>query len=164
MSAEDLRDAWGSTLVCVLQSVRSRGFATDQPITSWLHKIAYARAADQTRRQTRQKEILKSACTMLRNGRRPYGVPAVDAARKEFRDLICAAIKALPRNQRIVLQAFVDCFPDTQSMETLRTNVARVTGQDQTLSSIKRALQEGRHKMREFLSRMGFGPGDGSIS
>src|SRR5207302_8758424 len=62
MSAEDLRDAWGSTLVCVLQSVRSRGFATDQPITSWLHKIAYARAADQTRRQTRQKEILKSAC------------------------------------------------------------------------------------------------------
>jgi DNA-directed RNA polymerase specialized sigma24 family protein len=164
MSAEDLGDAWSSTLVCVLQSVRSRRFATDQPIRPWLRKIVYARATDQTRRKTRQQEILKAACTTLCTGPHLYGVPAVDATRKEFWDLVCAAIEGLPRNQRIVLEAFVDCFPETQSMETLRTNVSRVTGRDQSLPSVKRALQEGRHKVREFLSSRGFVPGDGSIA
>jgi DNA-directed RNA polymerase specialized sigma24 family protein len=162
MSAEDLGDAWGSTLVCVLQSVRSRRFATNQPIAPWLRKIVYARAADETRRKTRQEEILKAACTTLCTGRHAHGVPAVDATRKEFRDVICAAIKGLPRNQRIVLEAFVDCFPETQSMEILRSKVSRVTGRAQTLPAVKRALQEGRHKVREFLSSRGYVPGDGS--
>ncbi|TMQ33737.1 MAG: hypothetical protein E6K70_11455 [Planctomycetota bacterium] len=164
LSAEDLGDAWGSTLVCVLQSVRSRRFATNQPIAPWLRKIVYARAADQTRRKTRHEEILKIACTTLCTGRRPHGAPAVNATREEFRDVICAAIKGLPRNQRIVLEAFVDCFPETHNMEILRSNVSRVTGRDQSLPSVKRALQEGRHKVREFLSSRGFVPGDVSIA
>jgi DNA-directed RNA polymerase specialized sigma24 family protein len=164
MSVDDLGDAWGSTLVCVLQSIRGRRLPADRPVTPWLRKIMYARAADQTRRKTRQEEILKAARRIRRPGPQRHEVPPAEASREEFMESIGAAIKALPRSQRIVFEAFVACFPETQNMETLRMQVSRVTQREQTLSSVKRALQEGRYKVREFLKSKGFVPGAGAIA
>ena len=52
MSAEDLADAWGDTLLGVLKAAREGRFDPDRPLMRWLLTIAYRRAADITRRNT----------------------------------------------------------------------------------------------------------------
>ena len=50
----------------------------------------------------------------------------------------------------------MDNYPETKDMEVLRQEVSRMTGREETLVSIKRALQEGRNKVRQLLERKGY--------
>jgi hypothetical protein len=70
--------------------------------------------------------------------------------------LIRDAVSALPRKQRVVLQAFLDHYPETKDMEVLRQEVSRMTGVEETLAAVKRALQEGRNKVRQLLEKKGY--------
>jgi fructose-1,6-bisphosphatase len=44
---------------------------------------------------------------------------------------------------------------ETASMEYLRREVSQETGKEETLAAVKRALQEARTKVREYLRRKG---------
>lgn len=65
------------------------------------------------------------------------------------------AILRLARDQRrvarVVYQTFVDHFPATEDMEALRQRVSDVTGCEETLATVKRALQEARRKIGDLL-------------
>ncbi len=158
MVPDDLADAWGETLVDALGLARERRFDGDRPLMPLLCKIAYARATDHTRRRTTRDDALAAVGEMLRGtqaGRR-WQQTLDPAERNEVMALIRDAIATLPGKQREVFQAFIDGYPETRSREVLREKVSEATGREETLVSVKRALQEGRVKVGEFLRRKGY--------
>jgi hypothetical protein len=70
--------------------------------------------------------------------------------------IIREAISRLPQNQKVVFQAFLDHYPETMVMKVLRQEVISRTRREVTLASVKRALQEGRKKVRQQLERKGY--------
>jgi hypothetical protein len=87
-------------------------------------------------------------------GRRWMTLPASEKG--EVMALIREAIGTLPATQRRVLQVFVDAYPESRSMKALQDGVSSVTGRPATLASVKRALQEGRDKVRRLLRSRGY--------
>src|SRR5438105_1063586 len=73
------------------------------------------------------------------------------AERNELAGLIREAVEGLPGQQRRVLRVFLAYYPETSDLAVLRREVSRAAGAEQTLASVKRALQEGRAKVRVFL-------------
>ena len=49
------------------------------------------------------------------------------------------------------MQVFADYYPDTAIMDALRRLVSAETGEEETLASVKRALQEARRKAQEYI-------------
>jgi DNA-directed RNA polymerase specialized sigma24 family protein len=157
MAPDDLADAWGETLVGILRLARERRFDGDRPLIPLLCKIAYARATDHTRRRTSRDDVLAAVGEMLRATQAGRRWQRLDPAeRNEFMALIRDAIATLPGKQKEVFQAFIDGYPETRSREVLRERVSEATGREETLVSVKRALQEGRAKVGEFLRRKGY--------
>jgi DNA-directed RNA polymerase specialized sigma24 family protein len=157
MAPDDLADAWGETLVAVLMLARERRFDGDRPLMPLLCKIAYARATDHTRRRTTRDDALAAVGEMLRGTQAGRRWQRLDPAeRNEVMALIRDAIATLPGKQREVFQAFINGYPETRSREVLREKVSEATGREETLVSVKRALQEGRAKVGEFLRRKGY--------
>lgn len=157
MAPDDLADAWGETLVDVLRLARERRFDGDRPLMPLLCKIAYARTTDHTRRRTTRDDTLAAVGEMLRGTQAGRRWQTLDPAeRNEVMALIRDAIATLPGKQREVFQAFIDGYPETRSREVLREKVSEATGREETLVSVKRALQEGRAKVGEFLRRKGY--------
>ncbi len=157
LSPEDLADTWQETLVSVLTAVRKGRFDANRPLIPWLCTIAYRRATDVTRRKSTTGEALAAVGRQIAatsTGRRWKSLSA--EARSEALELTLEHIESLPTMQRIVLRTFSDHYPETANMETLRVMVSQVRGQEATLASVKRALQEGRRKLQEFLERNGY--------
>jgi DNA-directed RNA polymerase specialized sigma24 family protein len=122
-----------------------------------LCKIAYARATDHTRRRTTRDDALVAVGQMLQGTQAGQRWQRLDPAeRNEAMALIRDAIATLPGKQREVFQVFIDGYPKTRSREVLREQVSEATGREETLVSVKRALQEGRAKVGEFLRRKGY--------
>jgi len=157
LAPEDLADVWQDTLVSVLKAVKSRRFDATRPLVPWLCTLAYRRAADLTRRRTSSSEVLERVGQQLAGtdvGERWSALSAMQ--REEALELAREHILTLPRMQRVVLQTFSDRYPETARMEVLRTEVSRVLGDDVTLAAVKRAVQEGRRKVREYFERRGY--------
>ena len=72
---------------------------------------------------------------------------------EELLEDLNAFIQTLPYKQRIVMQVFVDGYPETSKMQELRHRVSATTGEEETLASVKRPLQEVRKKLRERMGR-----------
>jgi RNA polymerase sigma factor (sigma-70 family) len=154
---QDLPDIWGETLVSVLAAARARRFDGDQPLLPWLCQIARARAIDHLRARTRYERVLDAVAAALEGthtGQVWGGLTPVE--RNEVLGLIRDAVASLPARQRLVMQVYVDQYPDSASMERLQEEVSRVTRRPETLAAVKRALQEARSKVREFLQRRGY--------
>jgi hypothetical protein len=79
-------------------------------------------------------------------------------AGEEIMHLIQSQVAALPLRQRLVLEVFIEQFPESASLAVLRQEVSRRTGREESLVAVKRALQEGRLRVREFLHRQGYDP------
>jgi hypothetical protein len=79
---------------------------------------------------------------------------------REIVPLLQAAIAAFPERQRLVMRAFVEHFPDSAPRPALRRFASVLAGADLSAISVKRALQEGRAKLRALLLRQGFAPGE----
>ncbi len=154
---QDLADLWGETLLGVLKAVREGRFDGNRPLLPWLCQIARARAIDHLRRRTTQEQALAAVGETLKGTRTGQAWGDWSAVeRREALALIQDAIATLSGRQRLVMQVFVDCYPASARMETLRQEVSRATGQVQTLASVKRALQEARAKARELLQHKGY--------
>ncbi len=157
MSPEDLADTWQETLVSVLRAVREKQFDRSRELAPWVATLAYRRAVDLLRRRTTDGEALDAVRaaleeTPLGDWRRELG--RMQSA--EVFELVRREIVALPERQRVVLQVFSDHYPETASMERLRVLVAETSGETVSLAAVKRALQEGRRKLRTVLGRHGF--------
>jgi DNA-directed RNA polymerase specialized sigma24 family protein len=157
LSPEDLADAWGATLLCVLQAARGQRGCPGRQLVWWLCGIARARAIDQLRRKT----AWDAARTTLGRMRRPAGADRQEGLpnqvlKNEVLYLIGDVVRTLPAQQRRVLVVFIENYPETRSMEVLRREVSKVTGREETRAAVKRALQEGRHKVRTFLRGKGY--------
>ena len=157
MSSEDLADAWQETLMGVCKAVRAKRFDANQPLIPWLLSIASARGIDQRRRKTSRKRALAAVGEALR-GTRVGRVWEVRLAEERNEILACvrAEILRLPEKQRRVMQVFDEGYPDTKDMQVLRVEVSKVSGQEETLASVKRALQEARRKVRDCLKAKGY--------
>jgi DNA-directed RNA polymerase specialized sigma24 family protein len=157
LPADDLANAWAETLVGAWQAARARRFDPGRPLLPWLCHIANARAVDHTRRAASRAEALAAVGAALRAsqaGRRWQLLGAGE--REEVLGLIRAAIEDLPGQQRRVLEVFVAHYPETRSRAAMLREVSRVTGRAETLAAVKRALQEGRRKVRAFLRGKGY--------
>ena len=157
MASEDLADVWQDTLVSVLKIVKSGRFDATRPLVPWLCTLAHRRATDLTRRKTSSSEVLARVGRELAGtdvGERWRGLSAMQ--RDEALELTLEHILTLPRMQRVVLQVFSNRYPQTTRMEVLREEVSRALGDDVTLAAVKRALQEGRRKLREYFERRGY--------
>ena len=165
LSAEDLVDVWQDTLISAFRSASEGSFQLDGKLLPWLCKIARRRAVDMLRWDGKHRKAIRTtdeealdavgeAIAGTSTGIRWKLLEAQERA--EALELAMAHIRTLPRKQRIVLQAFCDGYPNTDEMGTLRQDVSSITGEEETLGSVKRALQEGRRKLREHIERLGY--------
>lgn len=160
LPAADLADVWGDTLCGVFEAVREGRFDGDRSLIPWVRQIAYRRAVDRTRRNECRGDALVAVGERLRATQAGLAWQGLSVAeRNEVAAQICAAIATLPGRQRQVLQAFVDWYPETdRNNEFLRKKVSEEVGQELTLVQVKRALQEGRERVRNILGRKGYDP------
>jgi DNA-directed RNA polymerase specialized sigma24 family protein len=155
LPAEDLEDAWGEALLGLLRAARAGRYDPRRPLLPWLCQFARARAVDRLRRQATRQALLAG----LRRRRPRRQRPAfAEAAAGELLGLVGRAVAALPPRQRAVLRAWVEHYPESARREVLRREASRLAGEELTAASAKRALQEGRAKLRAFLRRCGHGP------
>jgi DNA-directed RNA polymerase specialized sigma24 family protein len=159
---DDLADLWGCVLMNLLEMVRESRFDADQPLLPLLCRLARARATDLVRRRQAHENLVAGVGEALRDTQTgiEWGRMSV-AERREAMALILAAIGILPMRQRIVMQVFVDHYPETADMQVLRQLVSDYTGSPETLAAVKRALQEARAKVRDYLRSRGYGLGKG---
>jgi DNA-directed RNA polymerase specialized sigma24 family protein len=157
LASDDLANAWAETLVGAWEAARARRFDPGRPLVPWLCHIANARAVDYTRRATTRAEALAAVAVALRASQagRQWQLLG-EGERAEVLQLIRAAIDQLPDQQRRVLDVFVAHYPETRSMTALQREVSRMSGRAETLAAVKRALQEGRRKVRAFLRTKGY--------
>lgn len=153
LPAEDLPEIWQDTLLRLLHAVQSNDFDPDRPLEPYLWTVAKARATDRLRRQTTRDEAIPGIAAGLQGCSLASITPA---ELTELREFLRSSVAALPHKQRVVLQAWIDGYPDTTDMQLLRKEVSLVTGQEETLAAVKRALQEARRKTRDFLTRKGY--------
>lgn len=159
LTTEDLADAWGATLYGILRSIQTGRYDTRRPLVSWVCRIAYNRAAESVRRAATRKKTQGAATAALQRSRssRPW-INLDGIERAEVIELVRAAIALLPEKQQVVLQVLVDHYPESGHLEVLQREVSLVTGHPETMASIKRALQEGRVKVRAHLRKRGYAP------
>jgi hypothetical protein len=165
LSAHDLEDVWHDTLIKVflqaregslariLEDARDGPLSTDEVVSVRVFRIARCRAIDLLRRITRHHDILighiGEALRDTSLGEQWGSLSPGD--RGEILRRIHDAVETLPSKQRLVLQTYVEHYPESNNMKVLQANVSARTGQEETLDSIKRALQEGRVKIRKIL-------------
>jgi hypothetical protein len=153
----DRARAWADTLVSALRAARAGRFDPRRPLLPWLHEIAYRRAVDQSRRQGRHARALRAAAYDLgrrHDGRLRAGLPP--AERCELRQVLDEAVGALPGNQQAVVRVFLDDYPESADLDVLRRALTKAGGPVPTRAGTKRALQEGRAKVRPFLRKKGY--------
>lgn len=155
LSEDDLLDGWADTLLAVHRAVREGRFRADLPLEPWLRRIAMNRAIDIMRHNCRCATIMEAVEDVLRNTR--FGKDSLEPAECcELHRLIRSAIASLPPKQRIVLQCFVDGYPDTRRLQSLQADVSDAMGEHVTRKSVERALSEGRKKVSEVLRCKGY--------
>jgi DNA-directed RNA polymerase specialized sigma24 family protein len=161
LSAHDLADIWTETLLGFIRSSLAAKFNTDRPVFPFLCGVAIHHAIDHYRRSSiRQKalqEVLGPVAEALeRRSAGPKWWTLDPVERAELMDLVRLAIEQLPPRQQLVIRVFIDNYPETQAMEPLRQRVSRISGRDEPISAVKRALQEAREKVRIFLRGKGY--------
>jgi hypothetical protein len=158
LQPEDLADVWAETLLAAVRAARQGRLHVDQPLWRWLCRVGRARAIDLLRRRGVRLSALEGLQHIA--GPAAYGgrEASWEVCCRELRDLLATAIAGLPSRQRSVLQAYVEHFPDTGQTEYLRRRVADARGEAVTRAAVKRALQEGRARLRCLLRNHGYAP------
>lgn len=155
LSPEDVADAWQDTLFCVAQMAADRQFKKDGSLFALLSGIMRWRSIDILNANTKYQQALekyreKVACS-----------DAMDEVHPLFLDevfhLISEGIDDLPPRQKTVWEAYRDCGFSVRTLSELVEALEEATGVSQTHNSVRRARQEGRDKIREYLRRRGYG-------
>jgi RNA polymerase sigma factor (sigma-70 family) len=149
ISSEDIEDSWSETLAAALRAARRKRFQSNTVVRAWLHQVARSRVIDGTRRREVREETLAAYRVLVTT--RFHLSDTSEQEKEDQTDLLTRLLETLPPRQRIVLRVFMEHHPQSENMEVLRQEVSEVTGVEETLSSVKRALQEVRRKARLWL-------------
>lgn len=159
ISAEDLADLWQETLVELLKQVRAGKYTGERKVFTDLCRLISTNAIDQRRRHKSRDKLMHAIGEALRGTQtNQTWTDANPVARREVQRLIREAAASLPKKQRQVLEAFVANFPESQDMQELRRFTSELSGEEETVASVKGNLREARQKLRGILRRKGYGP------
>jgi DNA-directed RNA polymerase specialized sigma24 family protein len=160
LGAEDVTDVWQETLLRVLEAARSPDFDWEPPLLPWLWTVAHDLAVDLSRRQAAWQAAVAAVGEALRASQTGTNWKLLsEAERHEIMQEVAAADGTLSARQRLVYLLFVEGYPATGDMEVLRKAVSRATGEEESLGSVKRVLQEARRKVQKPLRARGYGLG-----
>jgi DNA-directed RNA polymerase specialized sigma24 family protein len=164
LPADDLADAWREAVRGLVQKVMTGRFSPDGSLPGLLYTIAHHWIVSNARRAGVRREALEGVLEPIARalqgtevGRQWKGLDPVE--RNEFMALLAESIRWLPPRQQQVMRVFVSHFPESLNMEVLRREVSAVSGEEETLAAVKRALQEARRKARELLRRGAYDAG-----
>jgi DNA-directed RNA polymerase specialized sigma24 family protein len=151
---EDLADAWQETLKDLLESLRAWRFDANRELGPWLWTTFLRRAFDSVRRRESYESMMERAQDRLKL--KPHEVvELLDQMGEEDRAFILEgirqAVRDLPDRQRTVLKVFVEHFPRSQDLDSLRERVAELTGRRETSHGVRRALQEAKRRISDVL-------------
>jgi DNA-directed RNA polymerase specialized sigma24 family protein len=155
LSADDRANVWQETLGGLLANVRKGSFRREGPLLGYLLGIVDHKVADYYRAKATFEKALgtiiqgRSASTQID--------PEKQLEAKEFRRLLGAGIDSLPPRERQVLREYVEGFPETRDMQLLLERVKRVSGKDDSLSSVKVSLSRGKKRLGSYLRGNGYG-------
>lgn len=157
VQSEDF-DIWADTLMALHQMIVAGKFDSERPLLPLLYELVRRKATDKLRRRTTSDAYIEAMSdalsdTVIGDNWSRFSPDE----RTEVMELIRRAIADLPARQKQVMELFVDNFPESKNMESLRTFVANQSSELVTLASVKRALQEARRKVREYLDVKGYG-------
>lgn len=159
ISAEDLADLWQETLAELLKQVRAGKYTGERKVFTDLCRIISTNAIDQRRRHKSRDRLMHAVGEALRETQTGQNWKDADpVARREVQRLIREAAATLPEKQRHVLEAFIANFPESRDMQELRRFTSELTGEEETVASVKGNLREARQKLRGILRRKGYGP------
>jgi RNA polymerase sigma factor (sigma-70 family) len=152
LSAEELADGWLETLVGIVKMARRGTLQPGKPLAGLLHYIMRCRCTETLRRRVRRREVSESELT--------EPVPVTDSGvsallTNEAFDLLWQAIENLPSRQRQVWEAYAR-LGLVASITELTAETSAATGEELSETAVRRALQEGRHTIREFFRRKGY--------
>ncbi len=164
ISPEDLADVWQESLIELFKQVKAGKYTGERKVFTDLCQIIHANGIDQRRRHKSRENLHKAISDALRGTQSGQKWKDSDPVhRHEILNLIREAGAQLVGKQRIVLEAFVANFPESLDMQELKRFTSAMTGEEETLASVKGALREVRKKLRKVLSRKGYDyskPGD----
>jgi RNA polymerase sigma factor (sigma-70 family) len=155
LSEADRANVWQETLGGFLRNVRKGVFKREGSLLGYLLEIVSHKVADYYRGKAifeRAVETIiqgRSACTQID--------PEQQLEAKEFRRLLGQGINSLPPRERQVLRAYVEGFPETEDMQFLLEQVKAVSGQNDSLSSVKVSLSRGKRRLGIYLRSHGYG-------
>jgi hypothetical protein len=158
ISADDLADLWQETLAELLQQIRAGEYTGERKVFTDLCRIISTNTIDQRRRHKSRDRLMQAVGEALRGTQAGQKWKEADVvARREVQGLIREAAATLPEKQRQVLEAFVANFPESQDMQALRRFTSELTGEEETVASVKGNLRVARQKLRGILRRKGYG-------
>jgi adenylosuccinate synthase len=143
----------------LLRQVREGRYTGTRKVFSDLCQIIKTNTIDRYRRKKSRDRILDAVGRGLEDtetGKRWRETSA--AERLEIQRLIRQAVASIPgRKQRLVMEAYVANFPESHGdLQKLREFTSALSGTEETVITVKRALQEGRAKVRAVLSSKGY--------
>lgn len=154
LSADDVADAWQETLFCIAQMVADGQFSQDGSLYALLSSIMRWRSIDVLNGKTKYEQSLEEY-----REKAAHSVEVMDVDPlflDEVFHLISEGIETLPPRQKIVWEAYRECGFSIRNLSELVEAVEKATGVNETHDSIRRAQQEGRDKIREYLRRKGY--------
>jgi DNA-directed RNA polymerase specialized sigma24 family protein len=160
LSSRQLADLWVDTLIELMAEVKSGKYDGETKLFSYLCQVTLTNAIDRYRKQKRDKIVQAIGDALAGTDAGGFWKGLTPPERREAMALIQDAVPGLPTKQKQVLQAFISNFPESQDMHQLRKFTSELTGAEETLAAVKRALQEGRRKVRTVLTRKGYRPRD----
>ena len=156
MQSAPLPMAWVETLLALLKLVRAGKFDADDPIEPWLRTVIKRKAIDIYRADCRADTPAEDLEALAGRVIGPRWDRLTSVEKRELARIVRDAIETLPPKQRIVWRVFSGHFPDTLNMKYLQMAVSELIGEEETLASVMRALQEGRPKVAEAVRKGGY--------
>jgi len=150
LAAQDVAGVWGETLQAVWRNVESKEFRVKGDLAAYLCKIAWCKAADVLRRQSRQR--LETGVDLDPAGGIPYSVG-------ELLEEIREAIKRLSAIDQLVMRIDVRLYfaagENWVSLKELTREVNRGIKNELTESAVKSRRRRGRAHLGEILNDRG---------
>ena len=153
--AEDLADAWQTTLLVVFEKALARKLDTEQPILRFLWTVLKRRCCDILNKDASCKKRLQAFGKTLANEAKPDKTQTEDWG--ELFHLVDKAITDLPPVQQMVWVAYRELgfsATDEQLLKQLRETTK--PKKPWTKTSVRRGKEEGRKKLRRILKKRGY--------
>ena len=159
ITADERMDAWQETFRHLACAALARTLKVEGKLSSWLCTVAKCRFLDHLRARKRRPLSMEDLGAPLRDTRTGEAwARLAESERSTVERLVAEQIRDLPPQQQLVLSVYVNGLPETDDHEELRRQINTRAGTEVTMAAVKRALQEGREKMRAALARHGYGP------